>query len=37
HASVVDVPNQYVNTEIIAGAERTPSNAMSLCSRPVVG
>jgi hypothetical protein len=31
------VPTQYGDTEIIAGAGRTPSQAMSLCSRPVAG
>ena len=31
------VPTQYGDTEIIASAERTPSEAMSLRSRPVAG
>jgi hypothetical protein len=31
----VVVPTQYGNTEIITGAKRTPSEAMSLCSRPL--
>ena len=30
-------PTQYGDTEIIAGAERMPSEAMSLCLRPVAG
>jgi hypothetical protein len=31
------MPTQYGDTEIIAGAERTTSEAKSLCLRPVPG